>query len=625
LTTSDASPTAIASAPADPGRRSRPSLRARLLAIVTLSLSPLLALSAVQALVDFDQASRQRRTILSALASDAAQDAEHAIQGARVLLEGLAAQDDVRAGGPACARALRNAILAVDEYSNLAAVDADGGFVCSAIAPPAPINVASESWFAEIREGASFVVGDAIVSALTGDLVLTAAVPAARIAGVEGAGAQAPPGALVASIKIAQIQAVDRRSTLPPGTRVALVDAQGRVIESGSTIGPAAIDRSLLEAAVADGAAFARALGEDGTERELVVSPLVEDDVFVVLTAPAPGLLAWFWVDAVGRVLLPLLMWALAILAVWLAAEQLILRWLTYLGRLAKVYGQGRLDVAPTKVRAAPHEIRELAETLTAMAASLHERETELADSLAQKEVLLKEIHHRVKNNLQIIVSLLNIQASDAAPEAQDALRAARERIFALSQVHKSLYESPDLDRVPLPSFFRDLISHLAAASGAEERGVVIDAEMPDASLPSERAASLALFVIEAITNSLKHAFEEGGGGGRVAVTGRLHADGRLEIRIEDSGRGFPAEAATDGVGGSLMTAFARQLGGAVERGASSQGGARVSLLVPLEPRAEGADGADQFEPADCVDPGTNPGLESSSERRAGKPREARR
>jgi two-component sensor histidine kinase len=572
---------AEASPRSSPGGRTRPSLRARLLAIVTLSLSPLLALSAVQALVDFEQAARQRRTILSALAADAAKDAEHAIQGARVLLEGLAAQDDVRAGGLPCIRALRNAILAVDEYSNLVSVDAAGDFICSSISPPGPINVASEAWFMELREGADFVVGGAIVSTLTGDLVLTAAVPAMLDAGFGAeVSSGAPRGALVASIKVAEIQRVASRSTLPPGTVVALVDSRGHVVENGDPLGLTEIDTGLLTTASTEGAAVLVTQGDDGEKREIVVSPLVGDDVFVVLSAPAPGVLAWFWVDAIGRVLLPVLMWALAILAVWLAAEQLVLRWLAYLGRLARAYGQGRLDVAPNRTKLAPLEIRELAETLEAMAASLRDRESELAASLAQKESLLKEIHHRVKNNLQIIVSLLNIQAADAPPEAHDALKATRERIFALSQVHKSLYESPDLDRVHLPSFFRDLISHLTAASGADERGIEIAAEVPDVSLPSERAASLALFVIEAITNSMRHAF--GDGGGRVLVAGRVTPESLLEIAVEDSGRGFDASADVEGVGGSLMTAFARQLGGAVERDRSTFGGARVSLLVPL-------------------------------------------
>jgi hypothetical protein len=137
----------------------------------------------------------------------------------------------------------------------------------------------------------------------------------------------------------------------------------------------------------------------------------------------------------------------LALVSVWLAVDHYVLRWLGYLRRIAAVYGGGRLDVVPVRARNAPGEIRELANTMGEMAASLEKQQNELEASVEQRGALASsEIHHRVKNNLQIIVSLLNLQAGRMTDgEGRTALMEARRRINALSLVHRSLYEADDL------------------------------------------------------------------------------------------------------------------------------------------------------------------------------------
>ena len=104
-------------------------------------------------------------------------------------------------------------------------------------------------------------------------------------------------------------------------------------------------------------------------------------------------------------------MWLLALLCVSLAVDFFVLRWLSYLGRMARLYGSGRLGLQPVRASRAPAEIRTLAETMASMANDLEARTAELENEAEQRGALLREIHHRVKNNLQVTMSFLNIQA----------------------------------------------------------------------------------------------------------------------------------------------------------------------------------------------------------------------
>src|SRR5690606_42085270 len=128
-----------------------------------------------------------------------------------------------------------------------------------------------------------------------------------------------------------------------------------------------------------------------------------------------------------------------------------VIHWIAYLQRIANLYARGRLTVRPVQAERMPPEIRELAETLEAMADAIVGRDASLRDSLAQKDALMREIHHRVKNNLQVISSLLNMQQRALTdPSARAAMSDTRQRITAISLIYRALYEVPDRKRVDL-------------------------------------------------------------------------------------------------------------------------------------------------------------------------------
>jgi two-component sensor histidine kinase len=273
------------------------------------------------------------------------------------------------------------------------------------------------------------------------------------------------------------------------------------------------------------------------------------------------------------------LMWGLAIAVVWFGIERLVIRWITYLERITSAYAAGRHNVRPERVHAASAEIRSLGETFTRMADLISAREAELRDSLAQKEMLVREIHHRVKNNLQLVMSLLNLHARRIRdPQAELAFAEARGRINALATLHRRLYESEKLEHVDLKWFLEDLCGELRRSGFSSHRAVELSVDVQSAVLDAATAVPLGLLVTEAITNAYKHAFV-GRLTGKIRVQAHREA-GRLCIQIIDDGIGFDVEAHnhdSPGLGRSLIEAFSRQLRGTLEI-ISNQNGTQVSL-----------------------------------------------
>jgi two-component sensor histidine kinase len=292
---------------------------------------------------------------------------------------------------------------------------------------------------------------------------------------------------------------------------------------------------------------------------------------------------SWAWVNPLSALLLPLLAFALALTAVWVVADRGVVRWIAYLSRIAAIYAGGRYTVHPVKALAGPPEIRDLAKTLDTMAGVIALRDRALKDSLAEKDGLMREIHHRVKNNLQVISSLLNMQQRSLTdPSARAAMSDTRQRITALALIYRALYQGPDLRRVDLREFLEDLIATLVMADSGATGQIDTRLSIDPLIIDPDRLAPLALFAVEAITNAKKHGLAESGG--VLTVTFRVRGQ-EAELLIADSGRtGAAAPVVGDGVGRTLMTAFARQLRGSLSFRSCPGEGLTARLVFPAPP-----------------------------------------
>jgi PAS domain S-box-containing protein len=171
---------------------------------------------------------------------------------------------------------------------------------------------------------------------------------------------------------------------------------------------------------------------------------------------------------------------------------------------------------------------------------ALREREARISASLREKEVLLKEIHHRVKNNMQVISSLVALQAEELQDAATRAvLMDLTHRVRSMAMVHEKLYQSVDLARVEFAGYARSLLNYLWRAHGTAASGVRLAMDLEPVSLAVNEAVPCGLILNELVSNALKHAFC-GGAGGEVAVSLCCDEESRIVLRVRDNGAGLP-------------------------------------------------------------------------------------
>ena len=231
-------------------------------------------------------------------------------------------------------------------------------------------------------------------------------------------------------------------------------------------------------------------------------------------------------------------------------------------------------------------ELRVLARSFEQATHAILRQETELGEAIQQQELLTREIHHRVKNNLQIVASLLNLQSSRIRqPEARAEFQSARDRVRALATLHRHLYATGELNAVQMRPFLQELCGQVFNAMGEREgERLTLQIEAAAVEISADQAVPLSLIVTEAVSNAVKYAFPQGRSG-RIEL--RLAAtEDALTLRIADDGIGIPAGRAEteagvrDGIGLQLIRGFVRQLGATllIEEGH----GTRYTVTVPL-------------------------------------------
>ena len=168
--------------------------------------------------------------------------------------------------------------------------------------------------------------------------------------------------------------------------------------------------------------------------------------------------------------------------------------------------------------------------------------EDRIAAGLREKELLLREVHHRVKNNLQVISSLLSLQARKVRhPEARAAFEDGRNRIRAIALIHESLFNEEGRGEMNLRRYVNQLVGHLAETYGSFGRGVSTRIEIQEVRLGMDQAVPLGLVINEIVSNTYKHAFPDGGPG-MLWVQARALADGWIEVNIGDNGVGLSGD-----------------------------------------------------------------------------------
>ncbi|WP_333591589.1 sensor histidine kinase PhyK [Brevundimonas sp.] len=562
-------------------------IRFRLGVAMAFALLPVIALSIVQMQTGFRKQAEDRAQSLQLAASRASLSAKARLDSTVVLLDALTPETL----GPYCGPRLTALVQRLDGYIALYRMSATGEIVCSSRAPLTTTTsaaVRARAWFQRVRAGEHSVIARAASTRPADAPAVIVAVRAERPMGRFD-------GVMTASIPLESLQPDVADPALPDGAQAALTDAQGNILVSTDPAAFALKDGRLggwiaQVRAESVGADLFQARTASGERRVFSAAALTGRDVYVVLSAPSPGLWSWAVLNPISNLLLPLGAWLTAFAAVMLVSERVVVRWLHYLERIAAIYAKGRFTIRPVQAVHAPTEIRVLAGTLDDLAETITTRDKALLDALTEKDALMREIHHRVKNNLQIISSLLSMQQRTLrdAP-AKAAIGDTRQRIAALALIYRTLYQSADLRYADAQVFLSDLVGQLVASEALRGPLVTSSVQADSLIIDPDKLAPLALWLVEAVSNAQKHAFA--GRGGRLQV--RFTVQGETSVlEVEDDGPGTSDDQA-QGVGRTLMGAFAKQLRGEAELVPAPDGGTIARMVFATPEAVAPADPAD--------------------------------
>jgi two-component sensor histidine kinase len=536
------------------------SLLSRLLLLVVIAVLPALAILLYNEREL--RAAREAETHAEALrnAHAATDELQRIVEGARALLLTIAHAPPVRgANWPDCNSYLEELGDSYPGYSRLTIADRSGRIVCASEPVPPGHSMARRAYFQEALASGEFTVGTFTVGRRSGDAILPFAAPfrdrEGQIAGV-----------IINGLRLDWLAHQAERKLLPPDGTLTIADRDGTILTRSPA--PERWIGQRLEAPwrpffEADEAGTAEQVGIDGVRRIYGYVPARVSSIGLHVAAGIGTADALRPISMASDRGLALIGFAglVALAAAWFAGARLIRRPIRQLIAASQELGGGNYRRAA--LPAASGEFAALTLAFETMANTLASREAELRQALERNQALLHEGNHRIKNNLQLVSSLLGLQRGTLRDgEARRAFQEAKRRIQAIARVHEGFYRTGKFDCVEFGDSLRALCDSLV--SGAKEQADIV-IEVPELCLiAAGQATPLALIANELITNALKHAFTPGTRG-TVTLRCAIEPGGDIALTVADDGCGPPPnfDAGTQpGFGLRLVQTLARQIGG---------------------------------------------------------------
>lgn len=419
--------------------------------------------------------------------------------------------------------------------------------------PPPAISFADQAWFRRHQEGAQRVVGHALVGRITGELLFTYS---HRLVTTDGHF----DGAVQVAIRPTFLQAFAQRevrNTSDP-LEVSLWNLDGETVaRSGFT---------------------AANLGETVADRPN----------FQAARHATPGKLSGSYQGASISFWRRLEKWPVVVEAA-MSREAALANWRgSLLWTAVLLFSAVSLGSVASimLVRLSKQEDLTRA-TLADLNGELLRSNDRLGVALAEKSVLLQEVHHRIRNNLATTAALLSAQMrvfND--PDVRLAFKQTQDRLRSIAMIHEVLYKTDTIGSVRLPEYVDRLLSEIARTHGAEERGISVECSVEPIELDQKTIVPVALMLTELVTNAFKHAFPNGERGHIFVGAHRTGASLRLEVT--DDGRGGAVVSSTKSLGSELIKRFAAQLGAVISYDGSK--GQKVSIEIPFSANSGSAE-----------------------------------
>jgi two-component sensor histidine kinase len=546
------------------------TLRQRLLVIITIALLPVAVVSIFQGVERVKRDTEDVSAQLIQSARTTAADEDNVLSAGEQILRAMGSLKDVREMSGNCDAIMADAMIGVSYFTNLSRIDSDGTLACSAVPLSKGINIGKLPIFQAVRSAKGVVVGTRSPSLATGRPVIGTQLPLHNPDGSFG-------GSVAITLDAQWFGYLLRAHPLPANAVAVIYDRNGAILASNDdTVAPAI-------AAVAKKAGFPSGVSLDarqgGQAWRFGNIALPGNTLFVAFGQREAQLFGQTYLHVGIDFLLPIAMILFAWIAISIATDRQVTQWIAYLRRIAIAYRSGHYTIRPD-LADAPSEFKQLGEAMSAMAEGIQDRDGRLRESVNMKTVLIREIHHRVKNNLQIVMSLLSIQANQVKdPTAREALMQAQTRINALALVHRILNELEDQSTLDLKQLLDELARQIAEGIG-NTKNVQVEVDVPHLVVSSNVAVAVALFTVEALTNIFKHAFPHQAQG-VIRVGLKPDGEGRLKLSIADDGIGFSIDDTGRSVGSRLIRTFGAQLGGVSSVHSDPGKGTVVELVFP--------------------------------------------
>lgn len=562
------------------------SLRSKLVVLAALALLPVLGLAAWQARIEQRAGALETRSALSMAAEIAVARYGEVVGASTRLLSAACLNDAAQLAAsltpaPAdiarCEAYLTRLLAAYPgQYSAFLITDEQGVARCASTPTAVGMTFADRDIFQKVRRASGFAFSEQISSRLGPHTVVPIALPIMRDGAFQGMCALGITLKALADATAAQPEGRD-------GTGVAVIDRAGV-----SVGGDAAAMRRLPPSARMAAAITGRQdefseYGQDGALYAFRLRAIDGSALFAVVSAPiADGPMVWAgpWMGFA----LVVLATVVALVVIWLGADRWCVRPLRYIQNFADKVARGE-DIKLAPAHPWTPEMASVGAGVTAMAEAIASREAELRAGLEQRDHMLREIHHRVKNNLQMISSLLNLQAGEIrSPRIRRFFGDAQNRVLALSILHRHLYERSSWSLVDFQQFISDLVRQISVGRTAPGRTAPrFHIRAPTMAVGPDTAIPIGLIVTEAVSMALGHDFP-GVSTPEIRIEAAERGDD-VELVIEDNGVDREKSAlGQDGRGGfasTLIRGLAMQLGGEARIERKGDGGSRVCVVFP--------------------------------------------
>jgi len=549
--------------------------------IVVLALAPLAVASIAQGVMHIRARQSAIDDLLRQTATYATHNEQNIFIGAGHLLKGLAARPELHAGSKDCGDMLKVSLLGLPSVLNISYIDAAGKPMCSATGKFDVADYSKFEWWKRVSARRTAGIPPVLYSGASQRKILPYLQPLHDASG-------AFQGALIASLDLRWVSQTEPYGRLPSTALMLIADRNGTIIAANTAV-PAGLSRAVSKS-YADHKqhTFKAEDGKDGRWR-WTAEEIPGSRRLIAFAMPEPMPFGVTRIYLLGNILLPILMVILASVAMWLGTERFVIRWTTYLKRVSAAYAQNHFALELNELEEdAPEEFKILGREMKQMAGSIRDRDRTLNSALAQKSAMAREIHHRIKNNLQIVASLISLYSQNIADRtSQLAFAQILARLGALTLIQRLMEMNETTPIVDMRRLFTELADQMrtiAVESGIRYR-LVVNSE--DWLLPPDMATPVSFFAVEALTVELfspqkveatrnVEMFFGGDGPDHLIL---WIEDGVFDRTSMSMGRPTPQR---------ILGALAEQLKGEFWIEKTPEGKARLSLRLPVHSGTQG-------------------------------------